>query len=152
MSDLVVDGTKMPEEITNEILAYINTLNHCGALIDGSDIRPATESDLHSILLDINQFHRTDLIHHAIKRGECYIAVYDGIIKGFAIMNYTFFDNAFITLLMVAEKYRQCGIGSALLDHLFNECKTQKLFTSTNKSNDPMKNCFQKPDLFSAVK
>jgi len=67
------------------------------------------------------------------------IAVYDGIIRGFAIMNYTFFDNAFIELLMVAEKYRHCGIGSALLNYLFAECKTQKLFTSTNKSNEPMR-------------
>lgn len=38
----------------------------------------------------------------------------------------------------VAEKYRHCGIGFALLNHLFAICKTQKLFTSTNKSNEPM--------------
>ena len=30
-------------------------------------------------------------------------------------MNYTFFDNAFIELLMVAEKYRHCGIGTGRL-------------------------------------
>ena len=137
-SDLVVDGTKTPEVIANEILAHINTLNHCGALIDGSYIKIATESDFYYIL-DIDPFRRTDSIRHAIKCGDCYIAVYDGIIKGFAIMNYTFFDNGFIELLMVAEKYRQCGIGSALLNHLFAECKTQKLFTSTNRSNEPMR-------------
>ncbi|MEN6315320.1 MAG: GNAT family N-acetyltransferase [Clostridiaceae bacterium] len=142
-SDLVVDGTKMPEEIADEILAHINTLNHCRALIDGSYIKIATESDLHYIL-DIDPFRRTDLICHAIKSGDCYIAVYDDIIKGFAIMNYTFFDNGFIELLMVAEKYRQCGIGSALLNHLFAECKTQKLFTSTNKSNEPMRKLLEK--------
>lgn len=33
-SDLVVDGTKTPEEIVDEILTYINTLNHYDALID----------------------------------------------------------------------------------------------------------------------
>jgi len=42
-------------------------------------------------------------------------------------------------VLMVAEKYRHCGIGSALLNYLFAECKTQKLFTSTNKSNEQMR-------------
>lgn len=137
-SDLVVDGTRMPEEIADEILSHINTLNHCGALIDGSYIKIATESDLYYIL-DIDPFRRIDLIRHAIKHGSCYIAVYNGIIKGFAIMNYTLFDNGFIELLMVAEKYRQCGVGSALLNHLFTVCKTQKIFTSTNKSNWPMR-------------
>ena len=137
MSDLVVDGTKTPEQIADEILAHITTLNQYGALIDGSYIKIATESDLHYIL-DIDPFRRTDLIRHAIKRGDCYIAVYGGIIKGFVIMNYSFFDNGFIELLMVEEKYRQCGIGSALLNYLFAVCKTEKLFTSTNKSNEPM--------------
>ena len=59
-------------------------------------------------------------------------------------MNYTFFDNGFIELLRVAEKYRQHGIGSALLNHLFAVCKTQKLFTSTNKSNEPMRKLLEK--------
>lgn len=113
-------------------------IRHYGALIDGSYIKIATESDLHYIL-DIDPFRRVDSIRHAIMRGDCYMAVYDGIIKGFAIMNYTFFDNAFIELLMVEEKYRQCGIGSALLNYLFDKCKTPKLFTSTNRSNEPMR-------------
>lgn len=137
-SDLVVDGTKTPEEIADEILSHINILNRLGTLIDGKDIKLATESDLYHIL-DIDPFRRIDLIRHAIKHGGCYIAVYNGIIKGLAIMNYTFFDNGFIELLMVAEKYRQCGVGSALLNHLFTVCKTQKIFTSTNKSNEPMR-------------
>ncbi|HBN82295.1 MAG TPA: hypothetical protein DDZ89_00460 [Clostridiales bacterium] len=137
-SDLVVDGTKTPGEIADEILSHINTLNRLGTLIDGNDIKLATESDLYHIL-DIDPFRRIDLICHAIKHGGCYIAVYNGIIKGLAIMNYTFFDNGFIELLMVAEKYRQCGVGSALLNHLFTVCKTQKIFASTNKSNETMR-------------
>lgn len=32
--DLIVDGTNTPEEITDEILSYINTRNHYDALID----------------------------------------------------------------------------------------------------------------------
>ena len=138
ISDLVVDGTKTQEKIADEILAHINSFNHCGSLIDGIYIKIATASDLQYIL-NIDPFRRTNLIRHAIKCGDCYIAVYDGIIKGFAIMNYTFFHNGFIELLMVAKKYRQCGIGSVLLNHLFAVCKTQKLFTSTNRSNEPMR-------------
>ncbi|BBB90420.1 MAG TPA: GNAT family N-acetyltransferase [Methylomusa anaerophila] len=138
VSDLVVDGTKTPEEIADEILTRIDTRNHYDAPIDGSHIKIATESDFHYIL-DIGPFRRTESIRHAIKRDECYIAVYDGVIKDFAIMNYTFFDNGFIELLMVAEKYRQHGIGLALLNHLFAVCKPEKLFTSTNQSNKPMR-------------
>lgn len=137
-SDLIIDGTKTPEEIANMILSHINIANRPGAFADGNNIKLATDSDLQYIL-NIDPFRRIDIIHHAIERGDCYIAVYDSIIKGFAIINYTFFDNAFIELLMVVEKYRRSGIGSALLNYLFAECKTQKLFTSTNKSNDLMR-------------
>lgn len=100
-------------------------------------IKTAAESDF-EYLLDLDPFRRGDLIRHAIDQDECYIAVYDGVIKGFAIMNYSFFSNAFIELLMVAEKDRRCGVGTALLDFLFAVCNTPKLFTSTNKSNEPM--------------
>lgn len=142
-SDLVVDGTKTPEEIADEILVRIDTLNHSSDRIDGNYIKIATETDLHRIL-DIDPFRRTDSICHAIKRGDCYIAVHDGIIKGFAIMNYNFFDNGFIELLIVAENYRKRGIGTALLNHLFTECETEKLFTSANQSNVPMKKLLPK--------
>jgi ribosomal protein S18 acetylase RimI-like enzyme len=63
------------------------------------------------------------------------------------VYGHTFFDNAFIELLMVEEKYRHCGIGSALLNYMFAECKTQKLFTSTNKSNEPMRKLLVKAGL-----
>lgn len=111
--------------------------------IDGKNIRVATETDLNCIL-DIDPLRRKDSICHAIEQGSCYIAVHDGIIKGFALLDYTFFDNAFIELLIVAEKYRRCGIGSALMNHLFSVCKTEKLFTSTNESNKPMQNLLVK--------
>lgn len=105
--------------------------------IDGGYIKIASESDLHHIL-DIDPISRTDMICQAIKHGDCYIVVHNCRIKGFAIMNYNFFNNGFIELLIVAENYRKCGIGSKLLNHLFTECKTEKLFTSTNQSNEPM--------------
>lgn len=88
-SDLVVDGTKSPEEISDEILVHIDTFNHSSDRIFGNFIKIATEADLHRIL-DIDPLRRTDSILHAIKHGDCYIAVHDGIIKGFTIMNYNF--------------------------------------------------------------
>ena len=54
-------------------------------------------------------------------------------------MNYHFFDFGFVDLLIVAEEHRRRGIGVALLDYLSRQCKTEKLFTSTNESNTPMR-------------
>lgn len=41
-------------------------------------------------------------------------------------------------MLYVDPRFRRQGIGSALIRHLINECRTPKLFTSTNQSNFPM--------------
>ena len=38
-------------------------------------------------------------------------------------------------MLMVDPTYRRMGIGVALMQHLESECKTPKIFTSTNLSN-----------------
>ncbi len=141
--NLIVDGIKRPEDIADEILAHIKIINLDNSFNDGINIKVAAETDLHNIL-DIDPFRRKDTICHAIDEGNCYIAVQDGIIKGFALMDYTFFDNAFIELLIVAGKYRRCGIGSVLMNNLFSVCKTEKLFTSTNESNKPMQNLLLK--------
>jgi uridine kinase/N-acetylglutamate synthase-like GNAT family acetyltransferase len=141
--DLIIDGTKRPEDIADEILAHIQNLSNINSYNDGINIRVATEKDLHQ-LLDIDPLRRKDSICHAIELGNCYIAVHDGIIKGFALMDYSFFDNAFIELLIVVEKYRRCGIGSALISHIYSTCKTEKLFTSTNQSNNPMQRLLAK--------
>lgn len=107
------------------------------------DIRIADRTHLHRVL-DLDPQRRTALISRAIKYAECYIALHHGVIRGFAVMNYGFFDNGFVELLIVDEKYRRRGIGAALLGHLFARCGTKKLFTSTNLSNEPMQKLLSK--------
>ncbi|MEA4890372.1 MAG: GNAT family N-acetyltransferase [Clostridiaceae bacterium] len=142
-SDLVIDGTKTPVEIADEIMSRINICRSCDIENKEIYIKIAVESDLPCVL-HVDPFQRMDFIARAIKHGDCYIALSDDVIKAFAVMDYSFFDNAFIELLMVAEKDRRCGFGSALLNYLFAVCKTQKLFTSTNQSNLPMQNLLHK--------
>ncbi len=142
-SDLIVDGTKSLSEIADEIVTRISLCQACDIENNKIYIRIAVESDIPGIF-NADPLQRIDFISRAIKHGDCYIALSGGVIKAFAIMDYTFFDNAFIELLMVAEKYRRCGFGSALLNYLFAVCKTQKLFTSTNQSNLPMQNLLHK--------
>ncbi|MGQ0543366.1 MAG: GNAT family N-acetyltransferase [Blastocatellia bacterium] len=56
----------------------------------------------------------------------------------YAVLNYKFYDNGWIEMLHVHPQFRRQGIGSALIRHLINACRTLKLFTSTNQSNFPM--------------
>ena len=106
-------------------------------------IRSAKGTDLHRIL-ELDPQGRTAPICRAIKYGECYIALHDGCVRGFAIINYGFFDNGFVELLILAEEYRRRGIGMALLNHLFARCRTEKLFTSTNLANEPVQKLLSK--------
>jgi ribosomal protein S18 acetylase RimI-like enzyme len=58
---------------------------------------------------------------------------------GYCVLEYTFFDCGFVTMLMVAPAARRRGVGRALLDAAAASCGTPKLFTSTNVSNRPMR-------------
>ena len=57
---------------------------------------------------------------------------------GYAVLEYTFFEQGFISMLYVRADHRRSGVGTALLSHLESVCRTRKLFTSTNLSNLPM--------------
>ncbi|MEU0695641.1 GNAT family N-acetyltransferase [Streptomyces niveus] len=58
---------------------------------------------------------------------------------GYAVLEYTFFEQGFITLLMTAPNARRRGVGAQLLRAAETTCTTPKLFTSTNASNHPMR-------------
>ena len=81
---------------------------------------------------------RVRFIQDQIKSSACHIAVIDGNVVAYAVLNYKFYDNGWIEMLYVHPQFRRQGIGSALIRHLINECRTPKLFTSTNQSNFPM--------------
>ncbi|MFI7277731.1 GNAT family N-acetyltransferase [Streptomyces sp. NPDC049879] len=62
---------------------------------------------------------------------------------GYAVLEYTFFEQGFLTLLTVAPTARRRGIGRRLLAAVEAECATPKLFTSTNVSHHPMQRLLQ---------
>lgn len=106
------------------------------------DIRRATIEDL-AALCAIDQRaeqdeQRRDLLRHAIASSGCYLAVAHGRVAGYGILTYHFFGNGFIDVLYVAPDARRQGIGAALMRHMARQCRTRKLFTSTNLSNLPM--------------
>jgi ribosomal protein S18 acetylase RimI-like enzyme len=82
---------------------------------------------------------RQTLLRSHIEGGRCWVAADQDRVVGFLVLEYTFYGNGFVSLLMVREDARRRGVGRALLRHAMSICATAKLFTSTNESNKPMR-------------
>lgn len=95
-------------------------------------------------IIEIDPYCRKETISQALSRGECYVVVVDNAVRGFAIMHYHFFEHGFVDLLVVAADARRQGLGLALLDYLWAACRAEKLFASTNRSNEPMRKLLAK--------
>lgn len=65
---------------------------------------------------------------------------------GYGVLEYTFFEQGFVTMLMVAPGARRRGVGARLLTAVEAACTTPKLFTSTNLSNHPVQHLLQRAD------
>jgi N-acetylglutamate synthase-like GNAT family acetyltransferase len=110
-------------------------------------IRKATESDINAIIavdhVAVHDENRKRCIHEWVSGDNTIVAIVDDDVVGYAVLEYTFFSQGFISMLMVAESSRCKGVGTALVSHLEEVCKTGKLFTSTNESNEPMQALLQ---------
>ena len=62
----------------------------------------------------------------------------DAPLLGYAMLEYSFFDNGFVPLVYVAPEYRRRGVARQLIAFIENLCQRPKLFSSTNLSNAPM--------------
>ena len=111
-------------------------------------IRPAIEEDIETLcsfdLIAQREDERREYIRRVVRCGECYVAVKDGQVIAYGVLNYTFFYLGSIDMLYVDANFRRAGAGSALLKHLESLCRTSKLFTSTNLSNLPMQSLLAK--------
>lgn len=107
-------------------------------------IERATEADL-TALTDLDPIarrsaDRREAIADWIAHGQCHVARLDGRAVGYVAFTRTFFRSPFIEMLMVAETARRQGIGRALVEHCMGLVPPdQKLWTSTNESNTPMR-------------
>ncbi len=90
------------------------------------------------------ELKREEKITKAISDEECYIILADNRSVGFMIFDYRFFDQGWIELIVIEEKYRGKGIGVQAIDLIGKQCKTNKLFTSTNSSNTQMQKALSK--------
>ena len=88
--------------------------------------------------------NRAAFIRRSITSRNCYVATADEITIGYAVLEYSFYENGFIAMLYVHPAYRRAGVGTELVRHLERLCRTPKLFTSTNQSNAAMQSLLEK--------
>ena len=110
-------------------------------------IRKAKKSNIEAIIsvdhVAVHDENRRRHICEWVSGDSAIVAEVDDAVVGYAVLEYTFFSHGFISMLIVAEASRRKGVGTALVSHLEGICKTGKLFTSTNKSNEPMQALMQ---------
>ena len=105
-------------------------------------IRDATESDVTAMYAvdcaAAEEESRRQHIREWVDARRAIVALIDEVVVGYAAIEYTFFSNGFISMLIVDRTSRRQGVATALVKHLEAACVTHKLFTSTNESNKPM--------------
>jgi L-amino acid N-acyltransferase YncA len=110
-------------------------------------VRKAILSDISIISAGDGAFAscgREEFFARAIERAGGYVLEEDGKVIGVAVLEYTFFEHGFISLIYVSSAERRTGAGQMLLQYLVSICETTKLFSSTNQSNEPMQALFAK--------
>ena len=106
-------------------------------------IRLTTPADL-DVVIGIDpvaqaEAPRRKFLEAALESGECWLAERAGLPLGFVVLQYSFYGNGFVPLLVVEPAFRRQGVGRALLEYVASACTTSKLFTSTNESNTAMR-------------
>jgi ribosomal protein S18 acetylase RimI-like enzyme len=87
---------------------------------------------------------RVAFIRRSIANRNCHVVSVGGKAIGYAVLEYSFFENGFISMLYVQQEYRRRGVGEELMHYLEGLCRTPKLFTSTNLSNTAMQSLLAK--------
>src|SRR5258707_233513 len=98
----------------------MSTIIFCVA--ERAGIRLAVPSDAE----DITRFDhvalaasaRREFIHRSVDSGRCFVAIGDGRVVGYGVLEYTFYENGFLSMLYVAEPFRRRGFGAALMRHI----------------------------------
>jgi GNAT superfamily N-acetyltransferase len=81
---------------------------------------------------------RQRMLRARVQTGECWIADEGPDVLGYAVRG-EFFGFDCLELLFVAERARRRGVGSALISWVEEDRRTGRVFTSTNRSNMPMR-------------
>jgi ribosomal protein S18 acetylase RimI-like enzyme len=114
-----------------------------------ASVRKAATPDIDQIMaIDPNvrsDERRVVEIADAVSKHNCFVATDDdGSITGYTVFRTDFFGFGFVWLLVVAADRHRSGIGETLMAAVEHANPTAKLFTSTNRSNMPMRRLLSK--------
>ena len=105
-------------------------------------VERATEDNL-ADMIAVDAAHaqppRAEYLTEAVRKRQCHLAREGWNVLGFAVLTQAFFAQYFIELLIVHPDQRRKGVATALMQHIERIVPTEKLFTSTNQSNAPMR-------------
>lgn len=82
---------------------------------------------------------RAAMIADALAEDRCLVATVDDTIVGFVIHDRSLFGQPFLSLLRVRAADRRRGIGTVLVQAVMATTEGDRLFSSTNASNHPMR-------------
>jgi N-acetylglutamate synthase-like GNAT family acetyltransferase len=110
--------------------------------------RLATTDDIDIICSSIDdRVFIPAFLERSIASSHCYVAILnDSLIVGYAVLDYSFYAQAFLSMLRVHPSYRRQKVGLTLMNYLEQpaQCTAKKLFTSTNLSNLAMQSLLAK--------
>ncbi|MFV0677879.1 GNAT family N-acetyltransferase [Variovorax sp. tm] len=102
-------------------------------------IREAVSADVRA-MLECDPYaqssrERAQSVAASVAQRHCLIAI-DGVrVLGYLVLKHDFFEQGFISLVVVSPTNRRNGVGLQLFLAAEAACTTPKLFTSTNLSN-----------------
>jgi N-acetylglutamate synthase-like GNAT family acetyltransferase len=86
-----------------------------------------------------SDLHRRELVDAAIAARHSWVAERNSQVAGYGVLTTNFFGRDFVELIHVAEDARRGGVGAAILEVIEQSRRSDRLFTSTNESNAPMR-------------
>ncbi|MEQ9007391.1 MAG: GNAT family N-acetyltransferase, partial [Ekhidna sp.] len=88
--------------------------------------------------------NRAEFIDLSLQQGTVRVALDDGEIVGYSVVNYSFFRRPTLEMLMISESRRGEGIGKTLLRQALTTIgENRELWTTTNKSNTWMQSLLE---------
>ncbi len=111
------------------------------------EIRPATLLDLENIMFIEEEVIKSKCreveIRKSIIQNRCIVGCIDKSICGYLVYHHHFFGQFFVELVIVRPRKRRRGVAKSLLRYIEENCQTNKIFSSTNQSNQPMHEVFK---------
>lgn len=106
-------------------------------------VRPAGSGDAAAIVAaDPNagtDGGRSAFVAERLAANQVLVALEGSEVAGYLVLDHGFFGRGFVALLFVRPQSRRRGVARTLMRHAEAACRTPRIFTSTNLSNEPMR-------------